>query len=182
MVGLGNPGLRYAPTRHNLGYWVLERLLAAGVWSRARYAWGEVFSGPRGRLLRPLTYMNRSGEAVAAYRNLHRTELEELLVVYDDVDLPVGEVRLQPRGGPGSHRGMRSVVSCLGTEDVPRLRVGVGAPPAGVDLADYVLAAPAGEQVPALAAAADLAAELAGHFLAVGLRGALDAFARARQE
>jgi len=182
VVGLGNPGPEYAPTRHNAGFWVLERLLGRGGWSRRRHPWGEIYLRGGAVLLRPLTYMNRSGEAVAALRELFPIAIEDLLVVYDDVDLPVGEVRLRPGGGPGTHRGMRSVLAALGTEAVPRLRVGIGFPPPEVELSQYVLSPPLPEEVSVLSSSADWAAELAWEFLQGGLQAALDVYARARKQ
>ncbi|MBC7093388.1 aminoacyl-tRNA hydrolase [Candidatus Bipolaricaulota bacterium] len=178
VVALGNPGPEYIATRHNLGFWVSERLLRAGRWRRRVQPWGEVYQRGESLILRPLTYMNRSGEAVRELAACFALAPPDLLVVYDDVDLPVGEVRLRPAGGPGSHRGMQSVLAALGTEEVPRLRVGIGAPPRGVDLVDYVLSPPPPEEANVLACAADRAARLALRFLEGGLVAALDSFSR----
>lgn len=177
VVGLGNPGPAYAATRHNLGFWVLERLLG-GSWERKVFPWAEVFRKGDAFLVRPLTFMNLSGQAVAEFSRKFRVPPDSLLIVYDDVDLPLGEVRLRPSGGAGTHRGMRSVLSALGTEEVPRLRVGIGPPPPDVDLAQFVLSPPKPEEVPILAEACDFAAELAKIFLEKGLPTALDAFSR----
>jgi PTH1 family peptidyl-tRNA hydrolase len=178
VVGLGNPGAKYAPTRHNAGFWVLERLIGRGGWHKDRRPWGEIYRAEEGLLLRPLTLMNRAGEAVANLVADYGLGPEELLVVLDDVDLPVGELRLRPQGGPGTHNGLRSVLAALATRKVPRLRLGVGAPPPGVDLAEYVLSPPPREELPALSRAADRAAQLAWLFLTQGLEAALDAYAR----
>ncbi len=178
VVGLGNPGPEYAATRHNLGFWVLNRLLSHGKWRGQRFPWGEVFQHGEALLLRPLTFMNLSGQAVAELLRLFPLSAQDLLVVYDDVDLPLGEVRLRPRGGAGSHRGMGSVLSALGTEDVPRIRVGIGPPPPDQDLAEFVLSPPKAEEVPVLEQACDRAAQLAHLFLKRGLQAALDAYSR----
>ncbi len=178
VIGLGNPGLAYAPTRHNLGFWVLERLLRRRGWRKSSYPWGEVFRAEERILLRPLTFMNDSGRAVAELRKAYGLDVRDMLVVYDDVDLPLGEVRLRPGGGAGTHNGMRSVLAALGSREVPRLRVGIGSPPPGMDLAEYVLSPPAPEEVPLLAQAADRAAQLAWIFLEEGLKAALDEYAR----
>jgi peptidyl-tRNA hydrolase, PTH1 family len=146
IVGLGNPGPQYERTRHNAGFLVLERLLrdAGGAWilqgngSRAD-AW--LGRGPERLLLsRPLTFMNRSGAAVLDLLSEHAWTPQELLVVLDDAALPEGRLRLRPRGGAGGHRGLESILEHLGTEEVPRLRFGVGLPPDGGDLAEFVLA------------------------------------------
>jgi len=178
VVGLGNPGPDYALTRHNVGFWVLERLIRRGRFRVSRYGWGEVHQAADRLLLRPVTFMNRSGEAVAELVRLFPLCPQDLLVVYDDVDLSLGELRLRLGGGPGTHRGMRSVLAELGTEEVPRLRIGIGPPPPGMELSRYVLSPPLEEEVPLLAAAADRAAELAEIFLRAGLAAALDEYAR----
>lgn len=122
--------------------------------------------------------MNLSGEAVAEFCRRYGLLPAALLIVYDDADLPLGEVRLRPSGGPGTHRGMQSVLSALGTEAVPRLRVGMGPPPSEMDLVEFVLSPPRPEEIPILEKACDLAAELARVFLLLGLSAALDAFSR----
>jgi PTH1 family peptidyl-tRNA hydrolase len=178
VVGLGNPGPQYALTRHNLGFWVLERLLSRGFWRKEAFPWGEVFQDGEKFLLRPLTFMNLSGQAVAEFLRRYPIPPSSLLVVYDDVDLPLGEVRLRPSGGPGTHRGMQSVLASLGTEEVPRLRVGIGPPPLGLDLAQYVLSPPEPGELSRLKEACDFAAEIAEVFLSQGLSAALDFFSR----
>ncbi|MCD5408987.1 aminoacyl-tRNA hydrolase [Candidatus Bipolaricaulota bacterium] len=178
VIGLGNPGLNYAPTRHNAGFWVLARLLGRARWRKQQFPWGEVYRAEDGLLLRPLTFMNRAGEAVREFLHLYPLSPPDLLIVYDDVDLPVGELRLRGSGGAGTHNGMRSVLAALGSEEVPRLRIGVGAPPPGMELSQYVLSPPSQEELPLLSAAADRAAELAWVFLRDGLQAALDEYSR----
>ncbi len=180
IVGLGNPEPVHAPTRHNLGFWVVERLLKTCPGRAKRFPWGQVASRPEGLLLRPATYMNRSGDAVRALLARYRFEAGDLLVVLDDTDLPVAAVRLRPGGGPGTHNGLRSVLEALGTDEVPRLRVGVGSPPPGTDIAQYVLRPPELEEIPLLEQAVDLAAELAVVFLKAGPAAALDSYSQAR--
>ena len=178
VVGLGNPGPAYAATRHNAGFWVLARLIGRARWRKQRYPWGEIYRAEEGLLLRPLTFMNRAGEAARELLRRFPLSPADLLVVYDDVDLSVGELRLRRRGGPGTHNGMRSVLAALGSEEVPRLRIGVGAPSPGTDLSRYVLSPPAPEEVSVLAEAADRAAQLAWVFLREGLEAALDEYSR----
>lgn len=178
VVGLGNPGLAYAPTRHNAGFWVLARLIGKASWRKQQYPWGDIYRAGEGLLLRPLTFMNRAGEAVRELLRRFSLSPADLLIVYDDVDLPAGELRLRRRGGPGTHNGMRSVLAALGSEEVPRLRIGVGAPPPGTELSRYVLSPPAPEELSLLAGAADRAAELAWVFLKDGLEAALDEYSR----
>lgn len=145
-MGLGNPGPRYDATRHNVGWWMLDRLaydwdLEPFVRSGPSLVTGGRRDGTEVRLVKPTTYMNRSGAAVAALlRELEDFDPEEdLLVVVDDASLDVGRVRLRPRGSPGGHNGLKSVSGVLGSGDYARLRIGVGRKPEGVDLADWVL-------------------------------------------
>ena len=134
VVGLGNPGERYAATRHNVGFMVLERLAAAegsGFRNQARLhgLLAEVGQGEtRLRLLMPQTYMNDSGRSIRAALDWFGLEPRHLLVVVDDMDLPLGKLRLRARGSAGGHNGLRSAISHLGSEDFPRLRIGIGAP------------------------------------------------------
>lgn len=144
IVGLGNPGQAYRNTRHNLGFQVLDALgEALGTsFDREKFR-GQIAettaAGERVLLLKPMTFMNKSGESVAraARNNVQRPE--DVLVVYDDVELPLGKLRLRQAGSAGTHNGMKSVLERLGTRDVPRLRIGVGAKVAGGDLSDHVL-------------------------------------------
>lgn len=144
IAGLGNPGPKYAANRHNVGFRCVERLgIALGLTfdkdqKQARVALGD-FDGRRVVLAKPQTFMNESGRAVAALTRFYKVPLECLLVVYDDLDLPLGSVRLRPEGGSGGHKGMRSIIEHLGTQDFPRLRIGIGRPPGRMDPAAYVL-------------------------------------------
>lgn len=143
VVGLGNPGPRYEQTRHNIGFRLLDRLardLDAGPETDAgiyRVAWGEL-DGSRVALLRPMIFMNRSGDAVRALPESAAAGPGGHLVVLDDVWLPFGALRFRTAGGPGGHLGLTSVLGALGTDAVPRLRMGVGGAEEA-DLADYVL-------------------------------------------
>lgn len=145
VIGLGNPGPRYAGTRHNVGYDVVDRLAeAAGI--RLGQGPGAYLSAEAPEqglwLVRPTTFMNVSGEAVAAVRDAAGVEPSALLVVLDDVALPLGTLRLRRRGSDGGHNGLASVIEALGTTEVPRLRLGVGAArmPPPEFLAEFVLA------------------------------------------
>jgi len=144
LLGLGNPGSRYASTRHNLGYRVVDRFAALhGVrsWDERRTcAVAGVEFGSTGMLLvKPRTYMNLSGRALAELRAEREIPPEEILVVVDDIALPLGQLRLRRRGSDGGHNGLKSIIGELGTTGFPRLRLGVGPVPPGVDPADYVL-------------------------------------------
>ncbi|MCS7066261.1 MAG: aminoacyl-tRNA hydrolase [Fimbriimonadales bacterium] len=144
IVGLGNPGVHYASTRHNVGFWVVDLLARRHTIPldqlrySARYGQGEIRGVPV-LLVQPMTYMNRSGEAVDLLLDAYHLTPQQILVVCDDIALPLGKLRLRTGGSDGGHRGLRSIITELGTEAFPRLRVGIGAPPEGMDPADYVL-------------------------------------------
>lgn len=144
IVGLGNPGRAYRENRHNAGFMCIDHL--AERWSvslsksqsKALLATTQV--DDRSIILaKPQTFMNKAGQSVAALARFYKVEPPRLLVVYDDLDLPQGEVRMRPFGGSGGHRGMRSIIQGLGSSEFPRLRIGIGRPQGRVDPADYVL-------------------------------------------
>ncbi len=144
MLGLGNPGPRYAHTRHNLGFRVADAMAAShGIvrWSRGQTLVCVEFDiGPtRIVLAKPQTYMNLSGHAAAELRSDFGAEAGELLVAVDDIALPLGQLRLRIRGSDGGHNGRKSVIAELGTPEFPRLRMGVGPVPSDVDPAEFVL-------------------------------------------
>ena len=146
VVGLGNPGPEYDDTRHNVGWWLLDR--AAYEWGFPPFEKGDQTLATGGslgsqsvRLLKPTTYMNRSGAALAPLRFFTDFDVaEDLLVVVDDAALDVGRVRFRAGGSPGGHRGLESVSGALDTRGFSRLRIGVGQSPGGIDLSDWVLA------------------------------------------
>lgn len=143
VVGLGNPGRRYAGTRHNAGYEVVHRL-AESLGARLEDAgWAKTarvrVKGATLLLAIPVTYMNVSGQAVRDLLRRRRQHAEDLLVVHDDMDLPLGRLRLRPGNGAGGHNGIQSIIEELGTGSFPRLRIGIGRPPAGVDPVQFVL-------------------------------------------
>ena len=143
MVGLGNPGSRYAETRHNIGFMVVERLAAEGQGQWASQEESQValiqLAGRETLLVKPQTYMNRSGAAVAALQARTGFAPGEILVLLDDFLLDFGRVRLRRGGSDGGHNGLASVLEHLSTQEVPRLRLGIGLPPPGADAIEYVL-------------------------------------------
>lgn len=184
IVGLGNPGEDYARTRHNVGSRCLallarrHHLQFRQKQAHARIAVGRI-SDRRVVLARPYTYMNRSGTAVAALRRWLGLPPQRLLVVYDDLDLPLGTIRLRGRGSAAGHRGMQSIVEALGTEDIPRLRVGIGRPAdPGVDPVDYVLSPFLPEEEPLAVQFLGRAADAVECLLGEGLEKAMDLFNR----
>jgi PTH1 family peptidyl-tRNA hydrolase len=144
IVGLGNPGSRYADTRHNAGWWFVDTLASkyGGVFREQAKFFGEiaeiVIASQRLRLLKPLTYMNESGRAVAAVAKFYRYGASQLLVAHDELDLPAGVARLKVGGGHGGHNGLRDLISTLGA-DFWRLRLGIDHPGQRNDVTDYVL-------------------------------------------
>lgn len=183
VVGLGNPGSRYASTRHNVGFRIVEALAQRQGLSLAAERFGGRFA--RGRLgdldlalLQPLTWMNRSGDAVAeALRYLPVADVAaDLLVVTDDVDLPFGRLRLRPRGGAGGHRGLEHVIERLGHGDFPRLRFGIGRPEGEGDTRDWVLTPFSTEEAGLLAERIGLAADAVEAALSQGLEAAMNRF------
>ena len=143
IVGLGNPGREYADTRHNIGFMVAdvigERLGLQ--WRKdADVVFAKSFGESPFLVVKPQTFMNRSGYAVSRFAGYHNVDPAELLVVVDDVDLPLGRIRVRAGGSAGTHNGLKSVVEQLGTREFPRMRLGVGRGDARRDLADYVLA------------------------------------------
>ena len=144
VIGLGNPGKEYARTRHNVGFDVVdvlsEKLHISLTKSAMHGLIGEGFAGGEKLLLvKPQTYMNLSGQCVTELVSFYKPEMEQVMVIYDDIDLPLGKVRLRASGSAGTHNGMRSIIGLLGRQDFPRLRVGVGQRPEGWELADWVL-------------------------------------------
>ncbi|HWP94950.1 MAG TPA: aminoacyl-tRNA hydrolase [Gammaproteobacteria bacterium] len=178
IVGLGNPGPDYAHTRHNAGFWLLDELVRrhGGAFSEERKFHGDVartvIAGHDVRLLKPMTYMNRSGLAVQAFAAYLKVQPQEILVVHDEIDLPVGVVRLKWSGGHGGHNGLRDVSRHLG-EDYRRLRIGVGKPQDNRDVIDYVLKRPTAEEQPLLDAAVAAAADAVPVMLRDGFERAM---------
>ena len=144
IIGLGNPGEKYTHTRHNVGFDVVEMLsqkLDTPVKKLKCHATvGETqYAGQKLVLIRPQTFMNLSGQTVSEALQWYKLTPKEVLLIVDDIDLPFGQVRVRAKGGPGTHNGLRSIVQLTGSEDFPRIRVGMGAPPPEWDLADWVL-------------------------------------------
>jgi PTH1 family peptidyl-tRNA hydrolase len=188
IVGLGNPGDEYSRHRHNIGFRVVEALARAHglAFSREKGAKAHVARGRiAGRpviLAKPQTFMNLSGQAVGRLSRAHGIPPECILVVYDDLDLPLGRLRLRPEGGSGGHKGMRSIIDTLGTQAFPRLRVGIDRPPGQMDPADYVLHPFGNDQKPFVAGAVERAVAAVELWLAEGIVAAMDKFNRPAPE
>jgi PTH1 family peptidyl-tRNA hydrolase len=184
VVGLGNPGRRYQGTRHNIGFAVADEV------ARRRQAAfesgrGDTLVARLGRgagaalVVKPLTMMNLSGEAVASVAGFYKVDPSAVLVAADDVNLPLGRLRLRARGTAGGHNGFRSIIACLGTEDFPRLRVGVGRGDPRRDLADHVLARFDDDERDEVERAIARAADAVETFLAEGIEAAMNRHNRA---
>lgn len=164
IIGLGNPGKPYEHTRHNIGFDIIDAL--ADKWGGAlnqtkfngMYA---TFHRPEGKvmLLKPLTYMNLSGECVRPMMDYFDIRVEDIVVIYDDLDLETGKLRLRQKGSAGGHNGIKSLIHHLGTQEFNRIRVGVSRPPAGMKVADYVLSKFSKEDAPVIREAVDKSCE-----------------------
>jgi len=181
IVGLGNPGKTYQRTRHNLGFWVVDRLAERHEISVGQKKFkGEFGSGSIGGrrvcLLKPQTYMNLSGGAVAEAVNFHKIPLKQVLIAHDDVDLELGRVQVKFGGGHGGHRGLESVVEILNQDGFARVRIGVGRPPDDIDVSDYVLQPFSPAERAAADDAVERAAEAAATWLEDGLTTAMNRY------
>ena len=184
VVGLGNPGSEYAQHRHNVGFQVLDALAQAHGLSfsreklaRAHTAQGRI--GGRSVLLaKPQTFVNRSGQAVARLARWFKIPPQQMLVVYDELDLPLGRLRLRADGSSGGHNGMRSIIQALGSQDFPRLRFGIGRPPGQMDPADFVLHPFSKEEKEVVAVVLDQAVAAVETWLQEGITVAMDRFNR----
>lgn len=183
IVGLGNPGREYDRTRHNAGFVALDRLaarVAPGATPRGRFNGAVVEAGIGAEpclLLKPATYMNRSGQSVAEAVNFYKLDpARDLLVISDDVALPSGAIRLRPGGGAGGHNGLSDIQRALGRDDYPRCRIGIDATPSFMDQADYVLGRFSDEQWALVDPAITKAADAAEMFVRRGLDAAMNTF------
>lgn len=144
IVGLGNPGREYRENRHNIGFMLIDRLAIRLNARLSRFQSKALLASTRHRekkiiLAKPQTYMNLSGQAIQSLTHFYKIPLENLIVAHDDLDLPFGTIRLRPKGGAGGQKGIKSAIQHLGTQEFPRLRMGIGRPPGRMDPAAYVL-------------------------------------------
>lgn len=185
VVGLGNPGAKYRDTRHNVGFWVVDELAAR--W-HLNAAWRErdetlFVRQPGGSMLaKPLTFMNLSGFAVSRFCQFFQVAPADLLIVVDEVALPLGRLRARPEGSAGGHNGLKSIIEQLGTTAFPRLRLGVGRGDARRDLADHVLSKFDPEERDTMEAATKRAADAAEMFIAEGIERVMNKFNAGSEE
>ncbi len=144
LVGLGNPGVRYDKTRHNIGFMVIDRLAAdLGIavtkkQNQSLVGQGKI-SDEKVLLVKPQTYMNKSGEAVLELLNFYKDKITDLIIIHDDLDIDFGRIRFKADGGTGGHKGMQSITKMLASTDISRLKIGIGRPPEFIPVEDYVL-------------------------------------------
>lgn len=182
VAGLGNPGPEYAHTRHNIGFAVVDALaLAWGVTVETSKKWGAVWAkSERAILVKPISFMNRSGEPLAAVADFYKIAPREMLIVLDDFALPLGRLRLRPDGGPGGHNGLESIIIQFGTEEIPRLRIGIGAAPDRGAI-DHVLGRFFEEEKPLVEASITRAIEAVNCAIDKGVVSAMNTFNQAQE-
>ena len=182
VVGLGNPGARYESTRHNMGFLALDRLAKREKlrFNKLRFkAWTAEWKLGEDKVLviKPQTYMNLSGESVGAAARFYKIPADHILVVSDDISLPVGKLRLRSAGSAGGHNGLKNIIQHLGTDRFPRIKVGVGSPQqAGYDVVDWVIGMPTGEDQNVLLDALDRAAQAIPAVITQGMDRAMNQF------
>ncbi len=181
IVGLGNPGREYRNNRHNIGFMVLDQLAGKLDTSFSKMKMNALmtavrYKGQRIILIKPQTFMNLSGKAAASFIRFYKLPLENLLVVYDDVDLPFQTLRMRPNGGDAGQKGVRSIIKELGTKDFPRLRVGINRPPGRMSVSSYVLLNFSDQEVETLPFVLDQAADAILAFVELGLNQAMTTY------
>ena len=181
IVGLGNPGKQYEHTRHNMGFLTVDLLAEEKavklnkVKFKAAYNLME-FAGARCLVMKPQTYMNLSGEAVREAAQFYKIPPERVLVIYDDVSLPVGKLRVRPSGSAGGHNGIKNIIAHLGTQDFPRVKIGTGAPGEGGDMIGWVIGVPSQKEREILLDAFQRAVEAAECVIQHGCQKAMNNF------
>ena len=181
LIGLGNPGREYRDNRHNIGFMLIDRLAvrldARGMKLQSKaIVIGALYEGRKLILAKPQTYMNLSGGAVQGLLHFYKIPPESLIVAHDDLDLPLGTIRIRPGGGAGGQRGMASTIERLGTQDFPRLRLGIGRPPGRMDAAAYVLQNFSRDDLLIVSETLDRAADAVLTFVTDGLNKAMNKF------
>ena len=181
IAGLGNPGRKYEDTRHNIGFRAIDYLsvkYGIGV-NRLKHKaliGDGIINGERVMLVKPQTFMNLSGESISEIVEWYKLPVKNLIVIYDDVDLPVGTIRIRPKGSSGTHNGMKSVIYHLQSDEFPRIRIGIGNAPEEWDLADYVLGKFSPEEVGIIAKSVERAAEAAAVAIQSGIETAMNLY------
>lgn len=181
IVGLGNPGNKYENTRHNVGFRTIDTLAEKygikvdRLKHKALAGEGNI-KGVRVVLVKPQTFMNLSGESVRDITEWYKLAMDNLIVIYDDADLPAGTIRIRPNGSSGTHNGMKSVIYQLQSDGFPRIRIGIGKAPEGWDLADYVLSRYTGEDAGIIRQCIERAADAAAAIVTDGVAAAMNTY------
>lgn len=181
IVGLGNPTAQYEGTRHNIGFAVIDRIaqeynISVDTRKHKALCGKGVIEGQKVVLVKPQTYMNLSGEAVREVFDFYKAQIEDVLIIYDDISLDVGKIRVRPKGSAGGHNGIKNIIAHLGTEGFARIRVGVGDKPKQMDLADYVLGHFQGEEKQAIQQGIDHAVKAMAEVLTNGIESAMNKY------
>jgi PTH1 family peptidyl-tRNA hydrolase len=181
LIGLGNPGREYKDNRHNIGFMLIDRLAvrldARGMKLQSKaIVTSGLYQERKLILAKPQTYMNLSGQSVQGLLNFYKIPTENLIVAHDDLDLPLGTIRIRPGGGAGGQRGMASTIERLGTQDFPRLRLGIGRPPGRMDAAAYVLQDFSRADLLTVSETLDRAADAVQEFVVNGLNAAMNKY------
>lgn len=182
IAGLGNPGKKYTGTRHNMGFEALDAVAAKYnidiKKSKFNAIYGEgTIEGEKVVLIKPQTFMNLSGEAVREFKNWYKTDTSQIIIIYDDVSLPVGKMRIRKKGSAGGHNGMKSIIYQLNSDEFPRIKLGVGSPEnPEFDLADYVLGKFTKDEVKVLIQTAINTADAVGEIIKNGCEKAMSKF------
>jgi len=181
LIGLGNPGREYRDSRHNVGFMLVDRIAvrlgARGMKVQSKaIVINSMYEDRKLILAKPQTYMNLSGQSVQGLIHFYKLPLTNVLIAYDDLDIPFGTIRIRPGGGPGGQRGMASTIEQLGTNDFPRLRIGIGRPPGKMDPAAYILQDFTRAEMKILSEILDRAADAALEFVVNGLDKAMNKY------
>jgi PTH1 family peptidyl-tRNA hydrolase len=181
IFGLGNPGRDYKDDRHNIGFMVLDQLADQFDISFGKVQFNSLLSDAKYHdqkifLAKPQTYMNLSGGSVGPLIKYYRIPLERMLIVFDDLDLPLGYLRLRPQGGSGGHKGIQSIINHLGTQEIPRMRLGIGRPPGRMDPSKYVLQSFSDDELPDVKAVLERATSAVITLIDEGIEPAMTRF------
>lgn len=181
IIGLGNPGINYTYTRHNVGFRTVDRIAEKCGSKRERNTLSSIlidteYKGERFILAKPQTYMNVSGRAVREIMHWYKLEPQDILIISDDIDLPLGKIRLRPHGGAGTHNGLRSIIAETYTDKFPRIRIGIGSPPENMELASFVLSKFTDEDMDIINSAIDKAANAALEFILYDIERAMNIY------
>lgn len=181
IAGLGNPGKQYETTRHNVGFRVIDILadrmgICADEKKHKALCGRGILEGQKTILLKPQTFMNLSGESIRSAADFYKAEPQNIIIIYDDISLEPGQLRIRGKGSAGGHNGVKNIIAHLGTQEFPRIKVGIGEKPRGMDLADYVLSRFSKGEQEMMEEAYKEAADAAAVFLSQGIAEAMNRF------